>query len=183
MHQETQRTSEEKSLLLLGPGSQSVPNKASKSAFHYHKNSFSQMVIKDEKKPNEVIVAQISHFKINTKAVEERLSNKSDSSDEKQEIPFTNLDSPAERSLIKSPYETNNLQSSFSIVGGSSPKAARQTWRKKFLMAFKNLPVQDQQKVMDHMKSIMAEPSIFLPAQHDDTTPMNRSPFNMSVKE
>ena len=142
MNQETQRTSETTAGGLLLKAVQSAPNKG---AFHYQRNSFSQMVVKPTLKQLEIIQPQISNFKLHTKVVEEKLQDSSSSHGQEVKGNFTNLDSPINNSLINLPYDVNNVNSSISLVG-ASPRANKQNARKRFVHAFKKMKDKDKKK-------------------------------------
>lgn len=174
MNQETQRTSETTAGGLLLKAIQSAPNKG---AFYYQRNSFSQMVVKPSAKQLEIIQPQISNFKLHTKVVEEKLQDSSSSHSQEVKGNFTNLDSPINNSLINLPYDVNNVNSSISSLG-ASPRANKQNARKKFVHAFKQMKDKDKKKVIDQLKSIMIEPSVFVPMNPGEDSPRIRTMVN-----
>lgn len=150
-------------------------------AFHYQKHSFSQMVIKqpplEDKDLNTVLVAQISHFKIVTKPVEELGSESRNSlSDDDNEISPRDTDK-LEPSVFQNdssqeragPYSTiDNKRSEISIY---SPKARKKDLKEAFIACFSTLDDERKKTIVEHLRELMFERSHIAKAVDDDKTP------------
>lgn len=156
------------------------PPPSFKDAFKYQHHSFSQMVLNRQPEAKELaevktnIVAQISHFRIVTKPVEDRMNESSDSSVDKDASPIET--DRQERSLPLDsfidklgPY--SSLENKPSEASLFSPRQKKKDIKQAFLGSFKALDYEEKKKVISHLKDLMFERSIIGKGTEEDKTP------------